>query len=905
MFELTTLGRIDLTGPEERRIQSVLQQTKRLGLLAYLCIESAGSVVRRDALLGIFWPEADTATARNRLKQSLFFLRRSLHPDALPSIGPDGLRVDPSIVKCDVSALVAAYHAGKWADVLDLYGGDLLPAFFIAESTEFDVWLERQRAGLRAMLADAGLRLAGDAMVKGNAVTAVRAASRVLDLGTYDESVVRQCFHVLAKAGDRAEVAAAYERFERRLSTELDLEPDPETQAVVKELCSAGGPTAPPGPSSKQTAFGTRSDPLVEPPHPTRRSRSTAFAAVVATVVVAALGWWWAAAWLGHTPDSGVADVAPTVVLSPFEASNDVAMETARILDSLLRHNLTQVHGVSVHLSHVPHVASPPDAPFAATFAVDGAVRPEHEAWVADVSLVDVGDGRLLWSTSVKRSQANPSASDEIAHEVTSLLRSAIGREIQARRRLAHTGIDSVRTLMALADEVRQKARPLRTRGLEDVARRALAEADSLLALAQAAAPSLPGPIMERAQVAAEQAWLALLGPPADTALARRHFERALDLASRAVANGPDDPGALETRGMIAHRLEALATVDEGRGAVLIASARADLQRAVELDRTRIRAWTLLSDLAHREGDFAGALWMATTAYELDRYLENVQEVLLRLVASAHEVGDDAAADRWCEEIQTRFPDEITASYCALVLMAWSDVRPTEVAAAWRLIEPLKARPSAASLLPRFELLVASILAGAGMADSANVVLTRAIHAGEGDPELLQLEAHVRLRLGQTDSARVLLDRYTNGKPAARAHVARSRRFSALGLDSRAEMHYGHTHRPSTQIHSPLSWWEPGPVGDRSEQPAAEEIQTAAPINSSSPIRCFRSWCDRGIRTSATASSFPSKMDRPVTAGTSVSSANLARPVAATDKSRYGGPRTHPAPPRRRGFLSQ
>src|SRR5213594_3667942 len=77
MIELRLLGTLDLKGAEGRAVHSILAQPKRLALLAYLAVHTAGA--RRDSVVALFWPELDTAHARGALRQSLRFLRRA-HP---------------------------------------------------------------------------------------------------------------------------------------------------------------------------------------------------------------------------------------------------------------------------------------------------------------------------------------------------------------------------------------------------------------------------------------------------------------------------------------------------------------------------------------------------------------------------------------------------------------------------------------------------------------------------------------------------------------------------------------------------------------------------------------------------------------------------------------------------------
>jgi hypothetical protein len=76
--------------------------------------------------------------------------------------------------------------------------------------------------------------------------------------------------------------------------------------------------------------------------------------------------------------------------------------------------------------------------------------------------------------------------------------------------------------------------------------------------------------------------------------------------------------------------------------------------------------------------------------------------------------------------------------------------------------------------------MVASVLARAGLADSANAVITRARGRAGEDPELVQLEARARILLGQRDSAATLLRAYVAGNPERRGHLALTRRFAAI-----------------------------------------------------------------------------------------------------------------------------
>ena len=87
MLRFKLLGTSELSREDGTSVRSVLAQPKRLALLAYLTLEARGRPVRRNTLLALFWPERDEAHARNALRQSLYFLRRSLGDGVVESEG--------------------------------------------------------------------------------------------------------------------------------------------------------------------------------------------------------------------------------------------------------------------------------------------------------------------------------------------------------------------------------------------------------------------------------------------------------------------------------------------------------------------------------------------------------------------------------------------------------------------------------------------------------------------------------------------------------------------------------------------------------------------------------------------------------------------------------------------------
>jgi hypothetical protein len=123
MIEFRKLGLLDLRAGDGREIRAVLQQPKRLGLLAYLSVSRPHRFHRRDTLLALFWPGLDQEHARAALRRSLYFLRSELGPDAISGPGDEEIAVPEEVLWCDTTAVNRALSSGDITVVLDLYRG--------------------------------------------------------------------------------------------------------------------------------------------------------------------------------------------------------------------------------------------------------------------------------------------------------------------------------------------------------------------------------------------------------------------------------------------------------------------------------------------------------------------------------------------------------------------------------------------------------------------------------------------------------------------------------------------------------------------------------------------------------------------------------------------------------------
>src|SRR5436309_5072401 len=229
VVEFRILGALNLLGAGGRELTSVLAQPKRVALLAYLAAATPRRPHRRDSLVALFWPELDQEHARAALRQALHGLRHALGDGVLVSRGDEDSGLDHEQIRSDVVEFERAAEAGRLADALDLYRGDLLEGFFIRGAPAFEQWLEDERVRLKVL----ALRSATLLAERGGLAESVQWGRRALRIAPLDEPTLRRLMQALDRLGDRAGALEAYEAFAKRLTAELEADPAPETRALA------------------------------------------------------------------------------------------------------------------------------------------------------------------------------------------------------------------------------------------------------------------------------------------------------------------------------------------------------------------------------------------------------------------------------------------------------------------------------------------------------------------------------------------------------------------------------------------------------------------------------------------------------------------------------------------------
>ena len=235
MFELRTLGTIDLRHIDGTRVPEPARHAKRIALLAYLAVPHPIRLQRRDTLLALLWPELDASHARGALRHELYELRRALGSEVLRGDGGEIVGVDGARIWCDARAFEEAVETGRLTDALDLVRGPFLPGLHV-DAAEFDHWLDGTRERLARRAAEVAKALSARAERCGDSGAAIRWARRWTELAVHDEMAWRRLLVLLDRFGDRAGALAAYGALRDRFREDLDTEPSPETRSLMERI---------------------------------------------------------------------------------------------------------------------------------------------------------------------------------------------------------------------------------------------------------------------------------------------------------------------------------------------------------------------------------------------------------------------------------------------------------------------------------------------------------------------------------------------------------------------------------------------------------------------------------------------------------------------------------------------
>jgi DNA-binding SARP family transcriptional activator/predicted ATPase len=268
------------TGREVR-----LPSRKATALLACLALQP-GAVHRRDFLAALLWDDSDPELARSSLRQALASLRRALPQEAGEAIVGDTatLALDATLVTCDVQECRARLRDGSvdaLETAIECHSSTLLEGFQ-ARSAAFEQWLEERRRELRRELLQAIERAASRRLTAGDLPGATQLLERLVMLEPANERAQRELMECLARLGRHTDALRQYRACVEALRRDLDVAPEPATDALYRDILRRRRGTA-----TTEPVIEPASDSPDPSPPPARTEAMTLREAVV---LVARLG---------------------------------------------------------------------------------------------------------------------------------------------------------------------------------------------------------------------------------------------------------------------------------------------------------------------------------------------------------------------------------------------------------------------------------------------------------------------------------------------------------------------------------------------------------------------------------------------------------------------------------------
>lgn len=228
---LKTFGTPSLVNPSA----SASLRKKDLALLIYLRIE-AGRSHSRGFLANLLWGDTTEEKARHSLSQALGRVRTlvggaGLIADGENIVGGGELRCDAILLQ-EMAAGVIPIDP-----TLKLYTGDFL-AYFTAGAgvRDFDDWADGKRGRFRALALDLLDQLGSAAEQEGNWNGSLVLGERATEIDPLWENGHRRVMRAWNALGERNRALRHYEKLVSRLRTEMEDEPDPETQALAEHF---------------------------------------------------------------------------------------------------------------------------------------------------------------------------------------------------------------------------------------------------------------------------------------------------------------------------------------------------------------------------------------------------------------------------------------------------------------------------------------------------------------------------------------------------------------------------------------------------------------------------------------------------------------------------------------------
>ena len=234
--------RIRLLGPVTVEIDGVpvvIASKKARALLGYL-VQRGGTGVARNTIIGLLWSERGEEQARASLRQTLFELRATLTRAKQKPFNAS----NESITWAGGSAWIDSEELENAAQSDDdealrgaalLIRGEFMEGLSVDEAA-FEHWLTGERERFRQVACTVHTRLMDRAERSGDIEEALNHGLKLISLDPLQEQVHRALMRLYSAQGRNDASLAQYERCKRELSSQLGVQPEPETETLARSI---------------------------------------------------------------------------------------------------------------------------------------------------------------------------------------------------------------------------------------------------------------------------------------------------------------------------------------------------------------------------------------------------------------------------------------------------------------------------------------------------------------------------------------------------------------------------------------------------------------------------------------------------------------------------------------------
>jgi serine/threonine-protein kinase len=362
---------------------------------------------------------------------------------------------------------------------------------------------------------------------------------------------------------------------------------------------------------------------------------------------------------------------------------------------------------------------------------------------VVTARVIDQATDQLLSIQSWSPGSMAPETPDAIALQVSAFVRRKIGEVLELREAVSSLRNRAARAAVLEAESHYQKGREAYL-GLNAAQARVEFElADTRLAEASGLDLSRALPWIRRGWISYNLSFFNLDDP----GLVAARLDQGIAFADSALAREPRSAEAFALRGSLA---EHLAFMLPGRAKSVVRRAESDLRAALAADPTLGAANVHLSRLYRRTGRMDEAVTAALAARSFDDFLLDGHGVATELFVLFRERGLGDEARRVCEEGRLLYATVVFAE-CRLVCLGYFGATRAAADTAVQELGAIErpgggAEPATAGFR---RVMLAAVLARAGMTDSAFAVIHQARRAGS--PGMDYYESYVWAVLGDTN----------------------------------------------------------------------------------------------------------------------------------------------------------